>query len=255
HSFSKTPLPADEDITSNDGHATAQDIHTYQSIIGSVNFAAISTRPDVAFAMTKLSEFLQNPSGRHIYLAKRVLSYLGGTKQLSLCYTGFMQDQTNLFTISSDASYANDIETRRSHQGTVMALFGAAVDWKASKQPTVTTSTTEAELLALSEAAKQCFWWKRFFQAIQFNPGHPIDIQCDNKQTLRLMEENVSKLSTKLRHVDIHNHWLRQETQAGKIHLRWTPTAQMIADGLTKPLYRQKHTTFVEQMGLQPLLN
>lgn len=70
HSFARTPLPADEDITSNDGHATAQDIHIYQSIMGSINFAAVSTRPGVAFAMRKLSEFLQNPSRRHIYLSE-----------------------------------------------------------------------------------------------------------------------------------------------------------------------------------------
>ena len=70
----------------------------------------------------------------------------------------------------------------------MMTLFGAAVDWKAGKQPTVTISTTEAELLALSKAAKQCFWWKRFFRTIQFDPGHQIEVQCDNQQTLLLMQ-------------------------------------------------------------------
>ena len=58
------------------------------------------------------------------------------------------------------------------------------------------------------------------------------------------------KLAIKLRHVDIHNHWLRQETQNGKIALQWIPTAEMPADGLTKPLPAQKHAAFVEQLNL-----
>lgn len=252
HSFARTPLPTDEDIRTNDDLATAQEIRAYQSIIGSINFAAICTRPDIAFASTRLSEYLRNPSERHIHLAKRVLSYLAGTKHHSICYHGNSSDEKNIFTISSDASYANDVETRRSHQGSLYILYDSPIDWRATKQPTVTTSTTEAELLALLETARQYYWWKRLFKQLDYNPGHLIQVQCDNKQTLRLMEENAAKLATKLRHVDIHSHWLRQETQAGNIHFRWTPTASMFANGLTKPLPRQKHRTFVAQLGLLP---
>ncbi|EKG09075.1 Reverse transcriptase RNA-dependent DNA polymerase, partial [Macrophomina phaseolina MS6] len=250
-----TPLPQDEPLTPNeDSHATPQNVHTFQSKMGSVQFAAISTRADIAFAASALSAYLTNPSHRHLALAQRLLEYLGGTKKLALCFNGSVyQDEQNIFTISSDAAYANDQETRRSHQGSLVTLFGGPVDWKATKQPTVTTSTTEAELLALSETAKQCFWWKRFFNQLQFNPGHLIQIQCDNQMTLRLMEESVGKLTTKLRHVDIHHHWLRQEALAGNIHFRWTPTADMIADGLTKALPKQKHQAFVNQLGLTPL--
>lgn len=204
-------MPIDEEITANENHATAQEIHTYQSKIRSINFAAISTRPDVAFTASKLSSFLQNPSYRHLYLAQRVLAYLGGTKQHSLVFSGYQQSSPQVFTISSDASYGTDPETRRSYQGYLFTLFGGPVDWKAAKQSTVTTSSIEAELLSLSDTAKQALWWDRFFSAIHFSPGHSTSIQYDNRQTIRLLEEKASKLITKLRHVDIHNHWLRQE--------------------------------------------
>ncbi|EKG08941.1 hypothetical protein MPH_14107 [Macrophomina phaseolina MS6] len=253
--FPPTPLPSDEVLQANQGtHASAQDIHLYQSRIGSAQFAATSTRVDIAYACSALSSYLTNPSPRHLELSQRLLSYLAGTKKLALCFQG-NYDEDSIFTISSDAAFANDPDTRRSHQGSIITMFGAAVDWKAIKQPTVTTSTTEAELLALSEAAKQCFWWKRLFRGVQFDPGHQINVQCDNKQTLRLMQENVGKLNTKLRHVDIHHHWLRQEAQAGNVHLQWTPTAVMLADGLTKALPRQKHAQFVTAIGLSPLYN
>ncbi|EKG09416.1 Integrase catalytic core [Macrophomina phaseolina MS6] len=249
-----TPLPAEDPPTPNDdAHATPQDIHTYQSKMGSAQFAAISTRPDIGHACSALSAYLTNPSKRHLYLAQRLLEYLVNTKDLAIVYQADVKDDQRIFVPSSDASFANDAVTRRSYQGSLMMLFGGPVDWKASKQPTVTTSTTEAELLALSETAKQAYWWRRFFRGIQFEPGHLIQIECDNTQTLRLMEENVGKLVTKLRHVDIHHHWLRQEAQAGNVHFKWTPTAQMIADGLTKPLSKQKHAHFVHGLGLSPL--
>lgn len=117
----------------------------------------------------------------------------------------------------------------------------------------MTTSTTEAELLALTEAGKTVQWWMRLFQEIGFDPEHPITIRCDNQQTVDLLRKEDPQLRTKLRHVDIHRHWLRQEVQEGRISVEWVPTAEMAADGLTKLLPRQKHQKFVEMLGLVDL--
>ena len=75
----------------------------------------------------------------------------------------------------------------------------------------------EAELLALTYATKEAIWWRRFFENIRFDPGHELAISCDNQQTIRLMTKESPKLTTRLRHVDVHQHWLRQEVQAGCI--------------------------------------
>jgi hypothetical protein len=129
-------------------------------------------------------------------------------------------------------------------------LFGGAIDWRAAKQKTVTTLSTEAELLALLRTAKEAVWWRRFFKAVQFDTAETLAIRCDNRQTIRLLKKDLLKLDTKLRHVDIHQHWLRQEVQAGRIDIKWMPTAEMPADGLTKQLPRQKHEEFVRQLNL-----
>jgi len=134
-------------------------------------------------------------------------------------------------------------------------LFGGPIDWHSTKQKTVTTSSTEAELLALSHAAKETIWWNRLFKEIELDPGHQPSIDCDNKQTIRLLTTDNPQLTTKLRHVDIHNHWLRQEVQRGNIHINWIPSAQMPADGLTKALPRQKHEVFIRQLGLIDIKN
>lgn len=90
-------------------------------------------------------------------------------------------------------------------------------------------------------------WWKRFFESIRFDTEETLKIQCDNRQTIRILTKEMMKLSTQLRHVDIHQHWLRQEVQAGRINVEWVPTNQMPADGFTKALSRQKHENFMKQ--------
>ena len=73
---------------------------------------------------------------------------------------------------------------------------------------------------------------------------------CDNQQTVGLVTKDMMKLTTKLRHVDINNHWLRQEVQSKRLQINWIPTADMPADGLTKALPRQRHEIFIRQLGL-----
>ena len=80
-----------------------------------------------------------------------------------------------------------------------------------------------------------------------------VTIDCDNQQTIRLLTKETPKLNTKLRHVDIHHHWLRQEVQEEKIDVRWLPTKDMPADGLTKALPRQRHEVFIKQLGLMDI--
>ena len=122
--------------------------------------------------------------------------------------------------------------------------------WRANKQDTVTTSSTEAELLALSQTAKEAIYMARLFKALSLELNEPLSIQCDNRQTLRLLVEESLKLQTKLRHVDIHSHWLRQEVQRRAIHLEWQESKKMMADGLTKALGYQNFLKFRSMIGL-----
>jgi hypothetical protein len=104
--------------------------------------------------------------------------------------------------------------------------------------------------MALSHAARELLWWERFFQGIQLDLDQDYQIQCDNLQTVGLILKETPQLVTKLKHVDIHNHWLRQEVAHQKLQIQWVSTTEMPADGLTKALPRQKHESFVRQLGL-----
>ncbi|KJZ68437.1 hypothetical protein HIM_12173 [Hirsutella minnesotensis 3608] len=154
----------------------------------------------------------------------------------------------------SDASFADDHRDRKSTQGYAIKLFGGPVVWKSGKQDTVTTSSTEAELLALSQASKELLAFHRLCKEITLDlESKDPAIQCDNQQTIRLLTQEMVTLVTKLRHVDIHHHWLRQEVQNGNLQVDWVPTAHMAADGLTKALQGQKFAEFQRQIGLVDL--
>ena len=138
--------------------------------------------------------------------------------------------------ITSDASFGNCATTKRNTEGYLFKLFGGPIDWSSTKQKTVSTSTTEAELLALSHAAMEALWWNRIFEDLGFKLGHELIINCDNQQTIRLLIKDLPTLVTKLKHIDIRRHWLREQVANEKIKVVWTPTSQMLVDGLTKPL-------------------
>lgn len=123
--------------------------------------------------------------------------------------------------------------------------------WKASRQDTVTTSTTEAELLGVERTSKETLATLRFLKEINLVVKQPVTIFCDNQQSIRLVVGENERITTKLRHVDIQNMWLRQEYAKGNFYLTYLPTAEMAADGLTKNLSRQKFGHFIALLNLQ----
>ncbi|QSS56224.1 hypothetical protein I7I53_04378 [Histoplasma capsulatum var. duboisii H88] len=199
--------------------------------------AAVMTRPDIAYAVGKLATFMTNPSERHSAEIDRVIIYLRDTKNLAIEHSRPDSDalSTNVVEAASDASFAGNSD-RRSAEGYIFKLFGGPVDWKSKRQRVITTSTTEAELLAISQAGKESIWWKRFFDHLGFDPGHKISIKCDNRQTIGILNKEDFSITTKLRHVDIYSNWLRERIQSGDISVQWTPTTSMPVDGLTKSL-------------------
>ena len=101
--------------------------------------------------------------------------------------------------------YVDDSLDRKSSQGYMMKLFGGAVAWRANKQDSVTTSTTEAELLAVSQTARETIYLSRLMKALKLVLPEALTIECDNLQTIRLLVDEAMKLQTKLRHVDIES--------------------------------------------------
>jgi hypothetical protein len=244
-----TPLPGTELVKNTGNQATPAKIKEYQEKVGSLLYTAIMIRPDVAFAAAQLSQFLTNPSEEHMKAVNWAIMYLWGTRFLAIQYGGEHSEIQEL-RISSDASFADDPETRRSSHGYIISLFGGPIIWKAARQPTVSTSTTQAELLAVEHTAKETMALQRFFKELHLVLSDPWTIFCDNQQTIRLIVGENERISTKLRHVDIQNMWLRQEHAFGTFEVTYLPTNDMPADGLTKNLPRYKFEHFRSLLNL-----
>jgi hypothetical protein len=233
----------------------------YQQLVGSLAYIAVWSRPDVARTHVVFACHLTNPGQSHVSKIRQTWRYLLSTKALALEAFANAQDMAEylsddptyhdpLFFESSDVSYADEPETRRSSQGYAFKFGGLMIDWKSTVQRTVTKSTTESELLSLSLAASQMEEWMRFFAGINLKIDCTPTIWCDNQQTVGIVTKQHDKLHTKVKHVDIHQLWIRQEVTASRINVQWVPTDRMPADGLTKILPKQKFTEFIRQLGL-----
>ena len=129
----------------------------YASVVGSIMYAMMCTRPDVSYALSITSKFQANPRKSHWKAVKNILKYLRRTKDLFLIYGG-SELQVRGFT---DVSFQSDKDDCKSQSGYIFTLNGGAVSWKSSKQVTTVDSTTEAEYIAASEAAKEAVWIKK----------------------------------------------------------------------------------------------
>ena len=129
-------------------------------------------------------------------------------------------------------------------------MFSGTIDWRSKRQSCVTLSSTEAELHALTDVAREIQYWRRIFADIHLTLDQDYSATCDNRQTIRLLIASVPQFNTKLRHVDIKHHWLREKVQDGDIKIQWITTADMPADGFTKPLRGQQHLKLIKHLSL-----
>ncbi len=183
--------------------ATVTETHLFQKLIGSAIYPTVFLHLDTVYPANRLSRYLQNPSPEHRSAANRVLKYLVSTKQRGMLFDREYQGPE--MEVFIDASFADDFTDRKSSQGYMITLYRTPIAWKASKQPTVTTSSTETELLTFTEASKEAIATIRLFAGMRFHLYEGIVIWYDNQQTIRLVTANIPRLHTALHHVDIYN--------------------------------------------------
>ncbi|KAJ9557826.1 hypothetical protein OSB04_012440 [Centaurea solstitialis] len=223
----------------------------YASAIGSIMYAMLCTRPDVAYSVSVTSRYQQNPGEPHWVAVKNILKYLRRTKEMSLVFGG-TEDEISV-TGYSDASFQTDRDDFRSQSGYVFTLNGGAISWKSSKQDTIADSTTEAEYIAASDVAKEAVWLRNFLSDLRVvaSISRPIDIFCDNSGAVAQAKE--LREHHKSRHVLRKYHLIREIIGRGDVRICKIPTEDNVADPLTKPLARVKHEAHANSIGMQYL--
>jgi transposase InsO family protein len=230
------------DVPSNASEASHMSRVPYREAIGSLMYASVATRPDITFAVSTLSQFLENPGEIHWEACKRVFRYLAGTKDLALTYGGERHDLVG-FTDADGASQ----EHRHAISGHVFLIDGGAISWSSRKQELVTLSTAEAEYVAATHAAKEAIWLRRLLAEL-FMMRMPTTLYCDNQAALKLAVDDNFHARTK--HIDVRYHFIRMVVANGSIVIIYCPTDEMTADILTKALPSWKVRFHVQRLGL-----
>ena len=219
----------------------------YQSVIGTLQYAASATRPDIAFCVRQLAQYNQNPSGTHMTAAFDILHYLKHTKTYGITYSFGPSDLLGY----CDANYANNLDTRKSTSAYIFLLAGGPVNWSSKSQSRIAQSTTEAEYTALNHAGREAIWLRNLSQEIGLFQSVPaIPIHTDNAGAVALANNPVFHARTK--HIAIEGHWVREIIADKLIRIVQVPTALNVADILTKPLPQQNHYQQLKLLNFRP---
>jgi hypothetical protein len=220
----------------------------YRALIGSLNYLSILTRPDISFAVSTLSQYLENPGIKHYQAAVQVFRYLLGTKHVGLTYK---KDSTMSLRAYVDADWGNCLDTRRSTTGFIVAKGTHLINWKASKQSTVSLSTAEAEYKALSDLGRELAWLANLINELDVEVvTQGIEVAVDNRAAIDLANSEASQNSFRTKHMDIRLHFVRELIQAALIKLHYVKTTENIADFLTKALGRATIRKSLARIGV-----
>lgn len=215
----------------------------YREAVGSLIYASIATRPDISFAVSQVSQFMENPGRAHWEATKRIFRYLKGTKHFALTY-GHKAKGLEGYVDADGASQ----EHRHAITGWAFFIGGGAISWSSKKQELVTLSTAEAEYVAATHAAKELLWLRRFIGEV-FRPlKTPTILYSDSQSAIALTRDGSYHARTK--HIDIRYHFIRFAIEDGKITLIYCPTDDMTADTLTKALPTIQTNRFAKALGL-----
>ncbi|UYV67807.1 K02A2.6-like [Cordylochernes scorpioides] len=206
----------------------------YQSLIGSLIYLSVSTRPDIAYAVSALGKFSNDPRRQHWNADKRVLRYLKGTSCLRITY----RKSNEALHGYVDADWGGNLVDRKSHTGIVYFLARGPIAWESKKQQTVTLSSTESEYVALCEAGKEAVYLRALLDEMGFGEllNGPTVLKTDNQGAQQLARNPVYHARTK--HIDIKWHYIRSICSDGLVEVVHTPTQENVADILTKGLPR-----------------
>lgn len=204
----------------------------FRSLIGSMMYAYIGTRPDIGACLMKVAAFCENPGQMHWRAAKRILRYLKGAKAEEIVYSGrLLQGEKVRIEVYSDSDWAQDVDDRKSVSGWVVKIAGGPVSWQSKKQPTRALSSCEAEFISLCEATREVIWLTQFLTELGIE--HETPMMFTDSQSAMEWSRNAGN-HQRTKHVALKYFFVRDAVQNKRVKLAYISTKENEADILTK---------------------
>jgi len=255
----------------------------YRQIVGSLRYLEQCTRPDISFALNRLSRFQVNPGRAHWNELKHLVRYVSGTQAYGLLYgkdgypqhAVFNHDLSGPLECFVDSDHAADKDTRRSCTGYVFFSRGGPISWRSRLQNSTAMSTCEAEFMAASDAGCENIWLRRLISEFtnlsctRLNGVLvPKDISApklsqqffDNEVPTMFNEDNIGCIKTsedpvlhgRMKHIDLRYHKLKEFVANKTAKLIYMDTDRQVADALTKSLVKAKFTPLRDCLVIDP---
>ncbi|GJX86537.1 zinc finger, CCHC-type containing protein [Tanacetum coccineum] len=240
-----TRINTSEKLMPNNGQGVSQ--LEYSRVIGCLMYSMTCTKPDIAFAVGKLSRYTSNLGTQYWQAIQWVLKYLKKTMDYKLTYTGY----PSVLEGYTDASWISNSEDNSSTSGWVFLFGGGAISWASKKQTCITGSTIESEFVALAVAGKEAEWLRNLILEVPlwFKPIAPISIRCDSATTLSKAYSQM--YNGKSRHLGVRHSMIRKLIMNRVISIEFVRSQKNLADHLTKGLARDLVIKSAEGMGLK----
>jgi hypothetical protein len=221
---------------------SAKDATKYKSIVGALQYLTL-TRPDLAYSVNKVCQFLHAPTINHMILVKRILRYVQGTIGL-----GLKNRKDSLLRINAFSDVAGCPDDKHSTGGFAIHLGSNLLSWSAHKQVTVSRSSTEAEYKSLANATAEVIWVQTIMTDVGICQSKTPCLWCDNLGSTYMTANPVFHARTK--DIEIDYHFDRERVASKQLTIRIIASEDQIVDGFTKALPVRKFLEFWYSLNL-----
>lgn len=241
-----TPIIKDGKLEKGEDKDSKTEKFPYRQVVGALAYLMVGTRPDIAYAVGVASRKLDYPSSEDIIKVKRILRYLRGTLDWGLIYKRKSDAKLRCY---SDSDHGGDLETGRSTSGMICTYAGGIISWKSNRQASVAISSTEAEVVAASETAREIIWLRRLFESIEHTKYKPV-LYVDNESAIKLARNPPYEYHSRTKHIRIREFFIREAVTDGELDVAKVSSEFQLADMMTKPLYRPRLTMLCKRIGM-----
>ncbi|KAK2977888.1 hypothetical protein RJ640_022679 [Escallonia rubra] len=238
-----TPMNPSVHLTKDDGDRL-DDPEKYRRLVGKLNYLIV-TRPDIAYAVSTVSQFMSEPTVKHWVALEQILCYLKGAPGLGLLYSNHGHSYIECF---SDADWAGSKLDRKSTTGYCVFVGGNLVSWKSKKQSVVSRSSAESEYRAMAQSTCEVMWICHLLEEISLKPPLPAKLWCDNQAARHIASNPVYHERTK--HIEVDCHFIREKIQENLISTSYVKTGEQLGDILTKSLNGTRVEYLCNKLGM-----